>query len=91
VKRQVNVWVRTDRVEARMERTSLRRDATRIALATGADPEALIREAEALVSRARAAGAITWEQINAHAARELGINPDKLQEQTERIAAMRVR
>jgi hypothetical protein len=89
VKRQVNVWVRTDRVEARMERASLRRDATRIALATGADPEALIREAEALVARARAAGAITREQINAYAAQELGIDPDELRAETERLAAMR--
>jgi hypothetical protein len=89
VKRQVNVWVRTDRVEARMERASLRRDATRIALATGADPEALIREAEALVNRARAAGAITREQITAYAAQELGIDPDALRAETARVAAMR--
>ncbi len=89
MKRQVNVWVRTDRVEARMERASLRRDATRIALTTGVDPDTLIREAEALVSRARAAGAVTREQINAYAAQELGIDPDALRAETERLAAMR--
>jgi hypothetical protein len=89
VKGRVNVWVRTDRVEAKLERTSLRRDATRIALTTGGDPEALIREAEALVARARAAGARTREEINAYTAQELGIDPDELQAETERVAAMR--
>ena len=89
MKRQVNVWVRTDRVEEKLERASLRRDATRIALTTGADPEALIRAAEALVARARAAGARTWDEINAYAARELGIDPDELRAETERLAAMR--
>jgi len=54
VKRPVNVWVRTDRVEARLERASLRQDATRIAQQMGVVPETLIREAEALVGRARA-------------------------------------
>ncbi len=88
MKRQVNVWTRTDRVEARLERATLRRNATRIALATGADPEALIREAEALVARTRAAGARTWEEINAYAARELGIHPSELQAERARVAAM---
>ncbi len=91
MKGRVNVWVRTDRVEAKLERTSLRRDATRIALATGADPEALIREAEALVARARAAGARTWDEINAYAAHDLGIDPIELQAETARVAAMRAR
>jgi len=91
VKRQVNVWVRTDRVEARLERATLRRDATRISLATGVDPDTLIREAESLVGRARAAGAITREQINAYAAAELGIDPDELRAETARVAAMRAR
>ncbi len=91
MKRPVNVWVRTDRVEARLERASLRQDATRIALTTGVDPDTLVREAEALVSRARASGARTWEEINAHAAKELGIDPSELQAETERVAAMRAR
>jgi hypothetical protein len=89
VRRQGNVWVRTDRVEARLERAALRRDATRIARLTGVDPEALIREAEALVGRARAAGAVTWEQINAYVAAELGIDPEELRVEAERVAAMR--
>ncbi len=88
MKGRVNVWARTDRVEARLERATLDRNATRIALATGADPEALIREAEALVARARAAGARTWEEINAFAAEELGIDPSELQAERERVAAM---
>ena len=91
MKRQVNVWVRTDRVEARMERATLHRNATRNALATGTDPEALIREAEALVARARASGARTWEEINAFAAEDLGIDPSDLQAETERVAAMKAR
>ncbi len=91
MRRQGNVWTRTDRVEARLERAALRRDATRIALTTGVDPEALIREAEALVGRARAAGAVTWEQINAYVATELGIDPDELRAEAERVAARRAR
>jgi hypothetical protein len=89
VKGRVNVWVRTDRVQANLERASLRRDATRIAQQMGVVPETLIREAEALVGRARAAGAVTREQINAFAAEELGIDPDELRAETERVAAMR--
>ncbi len=89
MKRQVNVWVRTDRVEARLERASLHRSATRIAQQMGGDPETLIRAAEALVARARAAGARTWDEINAYAAHDLGIDPDELQAETERVAAMR--
>ncbi len=94
MKRHVNVWLRTDRVEARLERASPRRDATQVAHATGVDPHTLIREteaAEALVARARAAGAITREQITAYAAQELGIDPDELRAETERLAAMRAR
>jgi hypothetical protein len=91
VRQQVNVWTRTDRVAAKLERAALRRDAARIAQQMGVDPETLVREEEALVTRARAAGAITREQINAYAARQLGIDPDKLQEETERLAAMRTR
>ncbi len=89
MKRQVNVWTRTDRVEAKLERAALRRDATRIAQQMGVDPDTLIREAEALVARARAAGAVTREQINAYAAHDLGIDPDELRAETERVAAMR--
>jgi hypothetical protein len=91
VKRQVNVWVRTDRVEEKLERATLHRDATRIAQQMGVVPETLICEAEALVGRARAAGAVTREQINAFVAEELGIDPDELRAETERLAAMRAR
>ncbi len=54
MRRQVNVWVRTDRVGARLERLTRHRHATRIAQQMGVVPEILIREAEALVGRARA-------------------------------------
>ncbi len=91
MKGQVNVWIRTDRVGARLERASSRRDATRMAHAMGVDPEALIRDAEALVGRARAAGAVTREEINAYVAHELNIDPDELRTETERLAAMRAR
>jgi hypothetical protein len=91
VKRQGNVWLRTDRVEAKLERLTLHRNATRIAQQMGVVPETLIREAEALVGRARAAGAVTREQINAFTAEELGIDPDELRAETERLAAMRAR
>ncbi len=88
MKRQGNVWVRTNRVAAQLARASLRRNATRIAQQMGVVPETLIREAEALVGRARAAGAVTREQITAYAARELGIDLSDLQAETERVAAM---
>jgi hypothetical protein len=89
VKGRATVWVRTDRVEARLERASLRRDATRIARATGVDPDTLIREAELLMRRARATGAITHEQITVVVAAELGIDPDQLRVEAERLATMR--
>ena len=91
MKGRATVWVRTDRVEARLERAALRRDATRIARATGVDPEALMWEAEALMRWARATGAITHEQITAFVAAELGIDPDELRAEAERVAARRAR
>jgi hypothetical protein len=91
VRRPVNVWVRADRVEAQLERASLHRDATRIAGQLGVDSDTLVRDAQMLVTRARAAGASTWEQIIAWTATELGIDVDALRAETERLAAMRVR
>ncbi len=91
MRRQVNVWVRTDRVEAQLERVALRRDARRIAGQVGGDPDTLARDAQMLVTRARAAGASTWEQITAWTAAELGIDADALRAETERLAAMRAR
>ncbi len=90
MKRQVNVWVRTDRVEARLEEAARRRDARRIAGQMGVDPDTLARDAQMLVTRARAAGASTWEQITAWTAAEVGIDADALRAETERLAAMRV-
>ncbi len=91
MRRQVNVWTRTDRVEARLERAARRREARRIAGPMGGDPDTLVRDAQMLVGRARAAGASTWEQITAWTAADLGIDVDALRAETERVAAMRVR
>ncbi len=89
--RQGNVWVRTDRVEARLEEAARRRDARRIAGQVGVNPDTLVRDAQMLVGRARAAGASTWKQITAWTAAELGIDADALRAETERLAAMRAR
>jgi hypothetical protein len=83
---RLGVWTRTDRLEAALTRAALRRDCQRIAHVTGVDPEELLREAEALVGRARAAGAITWEQINAFAGAELGVDPAALQADVDQVA-----
>ncbi len=91
IRPRLGVWTRTGRLEATLTRAGLRRDCLRIARQTGIDPDALLREAEALVSRARAAGAITREQINAFAAAELGVNLADLQAERERVAAMTAR
>lgn len=85
---RTGVWTRTERLEATLTRAELRRDCARIAHLTGVDPGALLREAEALVARARAAGAITWEQINAVAAVELGVDPAALQADVDAVAVL---
>ena len=91
IRPRLGVWPRTDRLKATLTRAGLRRDCLRIAHQTGVDPDALLRGAEELVNRARAAGAITWEQINAFAAAELGVNLADLQAERERFAAMTAR
>jgi len=83
---RTGMWTRTDRLETSLTRAGLRRDCLRIAQVTGVDPEALIRDAELLVGRARAAGAITWDQINAFAAAELGVDPAALQADVDQVA-----
>jgi hypothetical protein len=61
IRSRVGLWTRTDCLEATLTRAGLRRDCARIAHLTGVDPDALLRDAEALMSRAQAAGAIAWE------------------------------
>jgi len=88
IRPRLGVWTRTERLEATLTRAGLRRDCARIAHQTGVDPDAVLREAEALVSRARAAGAITWAQITAFAAAELGVDPGDLQADVDQVAAL---
>ena len=72
---QPGVWRRTERVLAGLERRLLRREVAWAAAEAGVDPEALLHEAEALIARARAAGARTTAEVDAFCAGELGLDP----------------
>ena len=69
------VWTRAGRLQMPLERRALRREAELVAAEAGVDPGELLAEAEALLGRARAAGARTAAEVDAFCAGELGLDP----------------
>jgi hypothetical protein len=91
-----SVWARTERVEARVQDIALRREeavqdaelreaVARVAVETGVDPTDLLAEAQALVARARAAGARTQAEVDAFAATEVGLTAQQMGPEVARL------
>jgi sirohydrochlorin ferrochelatase len=100
VRHGLSVWTRTGRLEASLQQVAWRRavavqDAelrevvARVAAETGADPGELLAEAQALVERARAAGARTQAEVDAFALGELGMTEEELRAEVARRGAGR--
>jgi hypothetical protein len=93
-----SVWRRTGRLEARVQDAALRwelaaRDAElreaaeRVAVKHGLEPADVLAEAQALVERAAAAGAMTEAEVVAFLAREHGMTEDDLQAELAQVEA----